>query len=163
MDQQHSITETLEVVQCLLKNNYQDNNMVEPSFGLKKIRLPLDKIFVSLALLNHKELLDKGSNVYEELLVAKKHATNEVNFSTRFKYYLVEGRRPGSGKTTLVTKMAADWSLNNCGATSLNLFELVFVIQLREVQNIKSFQKLPSSHLAESLYSVCLILSKKKE
>ena len=137
--------------------------MVElPSFGLNKIRLPLDKIFVSLALLDHKELLDKGSNVYEELLVAKKHATNEVNFSTRFTYYLVEGR-PGSGKTTLVTKMAADWSLNNCGATSLDLFALVFVIRLREVQNIESFQKLPSSDLAEILYSRCLKLSKKNE
>jgi MoxR-like ATPase len=80
-----------------------------PSFeagGAKLVHL--DDVHTEMYQVDHRELLERGHSQYEDLLVRKKERAS-IEFDAVTEYVLLEGK-PGSGKTTLVKKLALDWA-----------------------------------------------------
>jgi len=107
-----------------------------PSFtagGAKPIHL--DDIFILICKVDHAELLQAGHSQHEDLLARKKERVTDasVEFGDATERVLLEGK-PGSGKTTLVKKLALDWARSKTAA-----LDLVFVLPLRSVQHVKAY------------------------
>ena len=144
---------TQTTVCTLLTQRYHrvDNaSVLMPSFAAGGARLVnLDDVHIEMYKVDHSELLERGHTQYEDLLVRKKMRAS-IEFDAVSEYVLLEGK-PGSGKTTLVKKLALDWARGDVAA-----FGLVFVLTLRSVQHVDSYQGLAPGQLDELLHQACL-------
>ena len=147
-------------LQYLLRQHYEANSTVAlPSFkaGTANKPVPLDDIFTEMCKVDHAELLKYGHSQYEDLLARKKvrvPTDASIEFNAGTKRVLLEGK-PGSGKTTLVNKLAFDWA-RNPKSEEVGAIGLVFGLPLRAVQHDKLFKKLGRDQLDVLLHKACL-------
>ncbi|XP_071493033.1 baculoviral IAP repeat-containing protein 1f-like [Diadema antillarum] len=100
-------------------------------------RVELDEIYTNLSLID-KSSMRSTPVTYDDLLSSDENG----NLSKRL---LVQGEG-GAGKTTLCAKIAWDW----CQGRILQDLDMVLVIPLRDVTDVKSIGDIVKSHLSDS-------------
>ena len=158
MQQADTTTALASVKQLLVQRcKLPANSTVKmPSFRAATTNKPvhLDSIFTKMFKVDHAELLRVGHSPYEDLLARKKELVKTdatIEFDDATGYVLLEGK-PGSGKTTLVKKLALDWARGK----SIGTFDLVFVLPLRSVQHDAACKALGPGQLDVLLHRACL-------